>query len=340
MLYRNAEFHNVAALRPDERGGVVPMRVPPETARQLELPLGPVKSENLNGVELRFVMESPTVTLHMAMCRPDPFPVNSFRVFHGGIQGGWPDEDMDRLLKPELTQFTLKKPEDSAYLTHAAGLMNDGWNPAATRVVFSDGSLRLLDIEGDIRPPKPEECPAKTLLAYGSSITYGAYALDINNCWVSQLARRLRMDCRNLGFAGCCGLEPCMADYLASEGEQGRWDTALLELGINVAEWPEEKIRERSQIMLEQVAGRNPEKPVFVISPLYSCYDYAGRPETARWRRVLRELTERMAYPNVTYIDGEDLLGNAALLSADALHPNLDGVRQIAERLFERIGNQ
>ncbi len=43
------------------------------------------------------------------------------------------------------------------------------------------------------------------------------------------------------------------------------------------------------------------------------------------------------ALSNVTLIDGLELLGDISLISADHIHPSIDGVQQIADRLTERI---
>ena len=132
-------------------------------------------------------------------------------------------------------------------------------------------------------------------------------------------------------------MEPAVVDYIAEEGEKGNCDVAVLELGINVLGWEEEQILKRVTNVLAQVAGRNPEKPVFVISPFYCHDDYEKQGRAALWRRLIEAVIRERKDPNVTYINGLDLLGDMSLISADEVHPNIYGVHGIAERLTERM---
>jgi hypothetical protein len=142
------------------------------------------------------------------------------------------------------------------------------------------------------------------------------------------------MDCRNLGFAGSCAMEPEVVDYIATLGQQDKWQVANLELGINVRFWEEEKIYERLENTLRQIAGRNPQKPVFVISPFFYGDEFLKNcPRGAIWRRIMPEVVQKLGYPNVTYIDGLSLLGDISGMSGDLIHPNIYGVQQIADRL-------
>ena len=129
-----------------------------------------------------------------------------------------------------------------------------------------------------------------------------------------------------------------MVEYIASEGEKGKWDVDTLELGINVHSWGEEKIEERVENIVRQVAGRNPEKPIFVISPFYHCGDdYDPEARAKKWRRMIEEIVGRLNYPNVTYINGFEVLDNSSYMSADEVHPNIYGVQRIADVLTEKL---
>jgi len=181
----------------------------------------------------------------------------------------------------------------------------------------------------------------KTLMAYGSSITHGSNSIDQSHSWVSVLAHNLGMDVRNLGMAGSCQMEEAVVDYIAAEGEAGSWDAALLELGINVLSWPEEKYLRRVENTVRQIALRNPNKPIFVISPFFHCgeiFDQSGKTELRRSQ--MEALGKRMALENVTWINGRKILENAFGISADEVHPNIYGVAQIAQRLSEIIARK
>ena len=212
------------------------------------------------------------------------------------------------------------------------------WDSEVVRVIFDRGRYKLYDVIGDVTPPTAEQCPSKTLLCYGSSITHGSNSIDASHAWASVVGHNLNLDVRNLGMAGSCALEPAMADYIAAEGERGKWDLATLELGINVLDWEEDKIRSRVENIIRQVAGRNTEKPIFVISPFYHCgEDFGENDNTGTWRKVIEETVSRLAYPNVTYINGRDLLDHMSYISADRIHPNIYGVQRIADGLTKRI---
>ena len=132
-------------------------------------------------------------------------------------------------------------------------------------------------------------------------------------------------------------MEPEMVDYIAGEGEKGTWDIAVLELGINVLGWEKEKIYERVENVLRQIAGRNNDKKIFVISPFYCNDDYKNGGHAEKWRGCIEEVVRKENYDNVTYINGIDLLGDMSLISADEVHPNIYGVAGIAEKLTRII---
>jgi len=206
------------------------------------------------------------------------------------------------------------------------------------RVIFDRGRFKIYDVIGDVVPPTESQVPRKTLLAYGSSITHGSNSIDQSHSWVSLLAHDLGMDARNLGMAGSCMLEPTMAEYIASEGEGGKWDVATLELGINALSFDDEKIKTRVENIITKVAGRNPDKPIFVISPFYYCGDDFNKNDRAKiWREIIEQTVARLDYKNVTYINGLEVLCDASYMSADEVHPNIYGVARIAEVIGGKI---
>lgn len=70
-----------------------------------------------------------------------------------------------------------------------------------------------------------------------------------------------------------------------------------------------------------------------VISPFYCGEDFNAKPEPNKWRTIIKEIVDKLAYENVTLVNGLDVLGDVNLLSADMVHPNIYGVQQIAERI-------
>ncbi len=333
MIFKNVEIHNAAELLECDGGGVVWSRMPKSAYDGAESDAGRRVLCNTTGVELRFLMNSPEVTLKLQSVTGNAIN-NSYQVFYGGIQGGWEaHECMRPVVGADIVECVIKKPANLETLKRVAKESGISFDPEVIRVIFNRGTIKLVDVIGDVEPPRAELLPQKTLLCYGSSITHGSNALAMPNTWSYLLAHRFDMDIINLGMAGQCRMEPEIIEYIASLGEQGKWDVATLELGINVLDWPEEKIYSRVTNTVREVAGRNPEKQIFVISPFYCHVDFNGGDSANKWRRIIKEICEKESLANVTYVCGTDILGDISLISADMVHPNIYGVNQIAERL-------
>lgn len=330
MLYRNVEIHNIAEIiKESENNSIKWLRVPKEVYERMETEQGKRMCTCSTGVELRFVMKSDTVTIRMrTTCG-----AGVFHVFRGSVQGGWEDHEVNKIVHGEFSDYIIKKSENSDMLNRIKKDFEQPFAPEVIRVIFDRGYYELLDIIGDVVVPEKNQLPQMTLFAYGSSITHGSNSIDISHSWVSLLAHNLKMDCINLGMAGSCLMEPKIVEYIADEGEKNRWDVAVLELGINALNWENEKIIERVGNTLRQIAGRNQDKPIFIISPFYSDDDYNKNGNAEKWRRLIEDVVNQLDYNNVTYINGLDLLGDMSLISADQVHPNIYGIAQIAERI-------
>lgn len=334
MLYKNAELHNVEEIVNNDDGSISWMRVPSSVYNVIEIEQGKRMAVCSTGVELRFVLKSDNVIIKMCTKEAD----GKFHVFRGGIQGGWDDHELHKQVSTEVEEFIIEKSKNIDRLKKMTKHCGYDWDCEVIRIIFDRGYFKIYDIIGDIETPKKEQCPKKTLLSYGSSITHGSNAIDASHTWVSILAHNLNMDIRNLGMAGSCAMEPEMVEYIASEGEKGHWDIATLELGINVLDWTEEKIFGRVENAIMQIAGRNKEKPVFVISPFYYCGDdFDNNGYADKWRRIIEQIVKRLGYSNVTYINGLDIIDDMSFMSADEVHPNIYGVQQIADKLTQHI---
>ena len=338
MIYKNFEIYNAAELIENNDGSISWKRVPTEVLSAMEAPLANTMVHISTGVELRFVMNGDSATIIMSTYENNPKSFNTFHVYRGSIQGGWSDHEVHRHVTGEIQDFVIEKSKNIDKLKEISDKCGYDFDPEVIRIIFDRGRYKIYDVIGDIVPPTKNQCPRKTLLAYGSSITHGSNSIDQSHSWVSVVAHNLNMDARNLGMAGSCAIEPEMVEYIASEGEKGNWNVAILELGINVLSWEDEKITSRVENIIHQVAGRNPEKPIFVISPFYHCGDDFNPKDRAKvWRKIIEEIVTRLQYPNVTYINGLEILDNASYMSADEVHPNIYGVQRIADTLTSKI---
>ncbi len=336
LIYKNIEIHNIGELVECEGGGVTWLRVPRSVYDAVETEQGKNMLKGCTGVEFRFVMNSPAVTLKLQSLS-EKNVLTTLQVYRGGLQGGWECQELNTYVGTEPTDVVINRANnlDTLYsMTECAGI---NWDPAVVRVILNRGMYRIIDVVGDVVPPSKEQTPARTLLCYGSSITHGSNSYATPSNWTAVLAHNLNTDLINLGQAGSCRMEPEMVDYIAHLGEEGKWDIATLELGINVLGWENEKIYERVTNTIRQIAGRNPDKKVFVISPFYSDDDYKKRGRADNWRNIISEICANLQLANIVYINGNDILGDMSLISADEVHPNIHGVAQIAERLTNII---
>ena len=336
MQYKNIEVHNVAHLIECENGGVSWLRVPQKIYESMESDQGKRMCHNFTGVELRFVMKSDSAVIKLGSLTDKETHIN-FNVFFGGVQAGWDRFGEGGTLFGKNFDIAINKPQNMDSIKKMSVDSGYPWDPEVVRVIINRGVFRIIDVEGDVCPPEKEQLPEKTILAYGSSITHASNSLARSNCWTSVLAHNLKADLINLGMAGSCRMEPELIDYIAEKGEKGDWNIALLELGINVLEWDTDKIRSRVTNAITQVALRNPDKKVYVISPFYCRADYHGDNSANKWRTTIEEVIRELSYPNVEYINGLDILGDVSGLSGDEVHPNIYGIQQIADRMTKRI---
>ena len=338
MIYKNFEIHNVAELIYNDDGSVSWKRLPSAVHAKMEAKMATAMVHNSTGVELRFVIHGESATVRMSTFENDPDSFCTFHVYRGGIQGSWIDHEVHCHVTGEVQDFVIEKSKNIPKLKAITEKSGYDWDCEVVRIIFDRGRFKIHDVIGDVTPPSKEQTPKKTLLAYGSSITHGSNSIDQSHAWVALTAHNLNMDARNLGMAGSCALEPEVADYIASEGEKGNWDIATLELGINVLGWEEEKIKSRVENIIREVAGRNLDKQIFVISPFYHCGDDFNSSDRAKvWRAIIKQTVDILNYNNVTYINGLDILDNASYMSADEVHPNIYGVQRIADMLTEKI---
>ena len=338
MIYKNIEIFNVAEIIELDDGAFTWRRVPKWAEDTLERGEQSLRySRGFAGVELRFVLRGESATIRMAKLQDDGVD-NSFHIFRGGFQGLYSDYAKGKVLSTmEPKDIVITHVPKADRLAAMGSMVDLGWDPNVIRIRFDRGLYKILDIIGDVAPPQPEQCPKKTILTYGSSITVGMDSMGGSNAWASILAFWAKTDLRNLGFAGSCMMEPDVAKYLAQLGQQGKWDLAILELGINALTFPEEKIYQRVRNILAEVAGNNPDKPIFVVSPFHCHDDIAGDTRALRWRQIIQQIITEEQRPNVHYINGMDILPDVSWFAADGLHPSVFGHQKIAQGIYERI---
>lgn len=333
MIYQNLEFFNTAEMVPATDGGegVQLFRCPEKVWSQCH---SGVKNTSAytTGSEIRFVIEGDgeaRLTL-----RSMDKPIERCIVYYGSIQSGWQTLVKYVHNSPTELTFQVPHPEKLEAYSRAAGFP---FSPRVVRILLPDEGCKLafLGVQGNVRPPRADEVPGKCLLFYGSSITHGSLACSPNGLFSAQVGRALRWDVQNQGHAGNCHIEPAMAEFLANKGD---WDAMVAELGVNIIGGVEpEEYRQRVRNFIQTVHGANPEKYLFMIDVFYSPNDFNADPRVAAYRQVMAEEVDRAASPYVVYLNGLSILNGVEYLSADLIHPTLDGVNEIARNLIARL---
>ena len=327
MIIRdNLEFH-AGELReaPGFRGALL-ARIPAEIANRLYQRGKFIAAESVS-TEIRFVTDARVVEITLAAVKPEFGPeLLEVRVFFGNFEipaSFWlkPGTVTTLRLTPQNLAIRKIKPE---FLRKGPGI---GFAPEVIRITPQRGGLIYCGINtfgAAVRPPRPEEKPAKTCLFYGSSITNSNL-----EGFPIVAGKALGIDVINLGLSGSCLVEPELADWMADRED---WDLAVIELGINAMGLPTEEFRRRADHLLDVFTARHPQKPIALLtifpSVARSLYSIEPKEEDkdAAFCEVLRELYARYAKKgNLHLIEGKDILTDLNGLGADFLHPKTYG---------------
>ncbi|MFB6141071.1 MAG: SGNH/GDSL hydrolase family protein [Halosimplex sp.] len=316
-------FHNVAETR-EVLGyeGVRLQRVPEDVRRALnedaaERMLVPTASE------VRFVPESPSVSVALSA------PSGSVRVqpFWGPYQGE------PFTVGHDAESFELAVPEK---VREGRARGGRGFAPRVCRLICRGASgmrgdwLLYHGVEGETRPPEPDEVPDTRYLAYGTSITEDGSASEIHLTYASLTARRLGADLLNLGCSGSAHCEAAIADHIAARDD---WDVATLSVSVNMLGFDIEEFRERAAYLVDTVAAADPDRPVVAVTLFEN--EYEGD-RSGRFREALVEAVEAADRPNLSVLSGPSI-SEASGLSADAVHPGDAGHATIAEGLAPKL---
>ncbi|MGO4499340.1 SGNH/GDSL hydrolase family protein [Paenibacillus sp. 2RAB27] len=329
-MLENVVFHNVAEL--ESRAYLPGLRLQrfPKQVRESLTEKGRTKAAESSGCEIRFVTEATNIRVTMAAQEKD----GRVLVFKGDFFHAAYD-----LKAGVITTLQLESPERFAEVPLAL-LDNVAFSSNVWRIYCDRFTAIFVDIDAygfAIRPPERQEVPQLTMLAYGSSITQGAGALSHYNGYVQQTARRLDIDVLNLGLSGSCYCEPELADHLA---EREDWDLAYLELGVNMRGTVNvEEFQHRVTYLLDGIIRKHPSKPIFVttIYPNRATYfhDTAHPFSVAekQFNEVLKRYVESRQHPNLTLLDGAQIMIDFTSLTSDLIHPSDYGHSRMGEQL-------
>lgn len=174
-------------------------------------------------------------------------------------------------------------------------------------------------------------------LACGDSITQGFHASSPLHSYPALLAASRCWEVLNAGVGGRC-IEAEDGAALASI----QADLVTVLLGYNDyghQREPADSALKLTRMLHALRTGGDPQRPIFVITPLWSSADGPGVKgySLADYRRAISIATESLADPATRVIDGEPLLAHRPGLFSDGIHPNDAGFAVLAAALSPHL---
>ena len=324
---RLMEFlHGTAEVVEVEDGALRLFRVPRNLLPKLNERVN-IRAVSPAGAELRFRMGSSPVRLKLRRMPDASNPVFTSQtavlagIFRGDFQGSW---------------IALQEGDNEIEIAPFTGSVDvlaknrSRFSPELTRIVLPPFiELRLLELEGEIEPPRPGDCPEFNYLAYGSSITQGAYTPLGTGTYPAVLGRELGVDVCNLGFGGGAHLEPEIAEWIVSRED---WHFATLELGANLFGLTVDEFRSRVGNFLAVFASDSRHRPVFCLDLLPNPGEIGGgaAEKAAAFREIVEDEINAAGVTFLFRLEYASSLARVSDLSTDLLHP--------AAHAFESIG--
>ncbi|KUN86819.1 GDSL-type esterase/lipase family protein [Streptomyces griseoruber] len=229
--------------------------------------------------------------------------------------------------------------------------------------------LVALRTDAPVEPARPSG--RKVWLHHGSSISHGSDAASPTGVWPALAAALGGLELINLGLGGSALLDPFTARALRDTPA----DLISVKIGINLVNTDLMRLRAFGPAVhgfLDTIREGRPSVPLVVVSPILcpmhedtpgpTALDFTTVAEGQPWfqpmgdpaevasgkltLRVIRDTLARLveqrsaADPNLHYVDGRDLYGEAdaaELPLPDGLHPDAATHRRIAERFAERL---
>jgi lysophospholipase L1-like esterase len=342
LIHDCIAFHNIAELETvPGLAGLRLQRFPAELRNGLGFKShtrGRFYSHRAAGCELRFVTEGPFVRVALSAMEADAVVM----VYKG-------DFAHSRHVLPAgvVTSLFL---EDPVWFPQVDPVLIGGrrFAPGVWRLLFDlDATVCFHHVDEfghALRPPEPHETPARTWLAYGSSITCGASVFHPSNSYTQHAANLLGVDVLNKGLPGSCMCEPEMAEWLAA---LPGWDFVTLELGVNLVDWatPEE-FEQRARHLIATIHRTRPEARMFVCGIFPNRADWmldrGATPavRTQTFNEIIPRLVEQAGHPNVCFIEGRSILDNPSSgLNCDLLHPSDEGHIAMGAALARQISH-
>jgi hypothetical protein len=290
---------------------------------------GPITQAYGNEIEIRFVSESDTVEISIGAWDND-----------GYVSVGNGDYDNCTVYLPQGEMKTIKL-ERHPRLALMASPGPERFSKSVWRITYLKRFTPVFSyVKGEgIRPPEPGEVPRKTMLAYGSSITFGAGTGPMSALTHMQiLARDLGIQVMNKSMPGSCFCEFSYGDYLSNT----KADFYYYELGGNMRlRHSPEEFKKRAVHIVTETRRKNPSAPIILLT-VYPLLKSIPDEDHVKAARVIEEYDGILANlagndDNIHLIDSAAILNDTRLLSFDGLHPSGYGNVVMAANIYDKI---
>ena len=281
-------------------------------------------SSHTSGGRLRFVTDSEALALRVSFERFDARSIMSLQASLGfdvylEIDG---KEIFYRSVLPPFDatdgyENAISLPEGEKQITLYFPLYND---VKSLSVGLSRGA--------SLKKAAPYE-KALPILFYGSSITQGACASRPGISYVARVARSLRSDFINLGFAGACKGEKVMAEYLAT------LPCSVFVLDYDHNSPNPEFLSQTHYGVYKTFREKNPDTPIVLATRPASD---PTQPAVIGRRSVVMETYLRARSEGdekILFVDGFEFLDNEERMdcTVDGTHPNDYGFYRMAKKI-------
>ncbi len=335
MIYNDILFHNVDQLVPTANG--VKICRFKEDIRLKINERGRRIANFCCGSELRFVTDAKNI--HIKFLTSLGGGVTGYGTSTVTVYCGDYFHSVHEIPNGILTTVKLEKP--TQFLAMPEEFFNDNvFNKNVWRIHLANGNFEFCGIDtygNEIRPPKPEEMPEKTILSYGSSISHGCTTVTNTQSYVNTFARLMEADVLTKGIAGSCHAEKELADDFATRGD---WEVALMEIGINmVGSFEPEIFKERFDYFADKLYETG-KKIIFLTVPRYYAYydkDTISGKRLPEYNRIIREKCEMYDKERVMLLEGEEIVKCSNYLTTDRLHPSTAGHINMGYNLYNFV---
>jgi len=305
---------------------------------------GRAVSRSNGGCEIRFVTNGDRALISLEAIGGDAH-VEVYRGDFLYFDGAGPNYCYP-LKRGQVTQINLLKNRnfDGRAITQRQRI--GGFSPDVWRLCIS-GTVALVDFEDygyEVRPPRPDEIPRRTLLCYGTSLLHGACSSTYSLAHCQLLGRMLNVNILNKGMGGSCMNEPEISDYFVSDAIQ--FDAVLLENAVNMGTRNIDEYEKRTIYMMDGFTRSKPDVPVFFLTsypglgscqPISTCPAIRNHEEGKTIDTVMRALA--MQYPQAHLIEGPEMMNDLTALTCDGVHLSNYGHILAATNLARAIGS-